>query len=301
MNESSGLEIPNPQESQSVPRQWRFDRLMELNRQFVFKRPEVLGIENLAEIPANSPLLVITSHFSDADVQTVESVLRPRLRQVRPDRGLGISLQAHNLVDPVTALPIKLAGREHFFEYDVRFDKPTNHLQFIFNPENFRKMAQALLGRRDLITAAHEPLSNIPGSAWELPNRSGLGAAYLAQLTNATILPATVDIQTTHPVAMAVDIQGTIKRLVTGQRANVRVILGRSLRLDPIDQEALGVFERYISRLGQPEESRSQIAALSPAEKAQARVVLRQLRDQSDLIMRKIAELLPEQKRGRWR
>lgn len=49
--------------------QRRFDILMRLNKEFVFKNSEVLGIENLDEIPPG-PLVIATPHLSDADVQT---------------------------------------------------------------------------------------------------------------------------------------------------------------------------------------------------------------------------------------
>lgn len=284
------LEVP-VQDKPSPSSQRRFDFLMEANRRMVFQTPEVSGVENLAELP-QIPLVIATSHFSDADVQTTESVLRPALNKVRPDRSLGISLQSHNLEDPATAIPIRLVGREHFFPYDVRFNKAARYqLRFRFNPLNFREMALALQQGRDIITAAHEPLSNREGAAWELPPRAGLGAAYLAQLARAAVLPVAVDIQTDHPVGMAADIGGAIKRLIKRERPKVRVIIGKPLTFEEIDNQSLALFERYASG----------DKTLSSDDQAKAIMVRNKLRQQSDVVMQSIADLLPEKKRGRWK
>lgn len=291
-----------PEVSESIhqpAKQWRFDKLMEVSRAAVFRKPEVLGTGNLTEIPANVPLIVVTSHISDNDIPTIESELRPRLRESRPNRGLGISLQSDNLVDPRTAPFIKIAGKEHFFEYDVHMDKKTNRLQFIFNPANFRKMNEALHHGIDIITAAHEPISSIPGSGWELPERSGLGAAYLAQMANAVVLPVALDIQTDKPVGMSADVRGTIRRLLKRQRPNTRMIIGKPFTLDKINDSHLEQFGKYASSISKLEGA--SLEQLSPEDKANAKMVLRRLREQSNLIMRSIADLLPEEKKGKWK
>ncbi|MBI2596591.1 hypothetical protein HYW41_00305 [Candidatus Daviesbacteria bacterium] len=288
-----------------APGQRRFDVLMGLNKSLVFRVSEVLGAEDLGEIPAHLPLIIATSHFSDADVQTVESVLRPQLKKVRPGHGLGITLQSDNFRDLRTALPIKLVGKEHFFPLDAYPDEETGHLRFRFNPENFDKMTEALQKGTDLIISAHEPLSNITGLSWELPGKSGLGAAYLAQRTNATLLPVAVDIQTDQPVAMSADVGGTIKRLIKGQRPKVRVIIGQPFNLDQTYREAWESFEkRYAACYGKAA-SRTQVETLTAEEKNEERVrygqVKEHIRKQSDLVMKKIADLLPKRKRGVWR
>lgn len=279
--------------------QWRFDKMMELSRAVVFRKPEVVGIENLGEIPSNAPLIIVTSHLSDTDIPTIESELRPRLKAIRPNRGIGVSLQSNNLVDPRTAPFINFAGRKHFFEYDVNFDKSANHLRFIFNPENFRKMKEALHRGTDIITAAHEPLSNIPGSAWELPEQSGLGAAYLAQMANAVVLPVALDIQTDKPVGMSADVRGTVRRLLKRQRPNTRMIIGKPFTLDKINDSHLEQFGKYASSISKLEGA--SLEQLSPDEKANAKMILKRLREQSNLIMRRVADLLPEEKKGRWK
>lgn len=289
----------SPENNQQIPKQRGFDILMNLNREAVFKEPKIIGLENLQKIPIEKPLIIATSHFSDVDIQVVESSLHPKLKEIRPNHTIGISIQSHNLIDPFVAPFIKLIGRENFFAYDVHYDKKNNHLQFLFNPENFKKMAKELQNKKDIITAAHEPLSNIKDAPWELPKRSGLGAAYLAQLTTATILPVAVDIQSDRPVGMASNMKETIKRFATGKRPSVNVVVGEPFTLRKIDNEFLHSFEVYSARVNEPNwELNNKV--ISPEEKTKAKTALREIRKQSDMIMKKIAALLPEKKRGRW-
>ena len=289
----------SPESNRQIPEQRGLNRLMKLNREAVFKKPELIGVENLQRIPIEKPLIIVTSHFSDSDIQTVESSLWPRLKEVRPNHTIGISIQSHNLIDPLIAPFIKLVGRENFFAYDVRYDKKNNHLQFFFNPENFKKMAEALQNRKDIITAAHEPLSNIPDAQWELPRRSGLGAAYLAQLANAMLLPVAVNIQSDKPVGMSSNMKDVVKRLMTGKRPPVSVVIDKPFMLKKIDEKMLSIFKAYSARFNGLHEG-SKEKAISSEERAKTRIVLKEIREQSDMIVRKIAALLPEEKRGKW-
>lgn len=255
--------------------QRRFGWLMYLNRSVLFKKPKVLGSKNLNEIP-KMPLIIVASHFSDADLQIVASELKPRWKKIRPGRFLGLSLQSKNLTDLRSGFFVRVIGIKHFFEIDACFDKKEKRLSFTFNPANFQKMAMALLNKTDIIIAAHEPLSNIPGLPWNLPVRAGLGAAYLAQIANAALLPVAVDIQTSEPVGMSADIVGAAKRLVKRDRPQVKVVIGEPFTLDKINQAEL-VGQRI-----------SDLPAFN------------QLKVQGEEVMRAIAALLPEGKRGRW-
>lgn len=265
-------------EEVGLPEQWRFSWLMSFNRSILFQKPIVSGIKNLLKIP-DLPLVIVVSHFSDADLQIVASELCSKLKQVRPDRLLGLSLQSENLIDFKSAVLIKASGRKNFFEIDARYDKAIKRLDFTFNPANFQKMAKALLNKIDIIIAAHEPLSNIPNSGWQLPDRAGLGAAYLAQIANAVLLPVAVDIQTSEPVGMSADIVGAAKRLVERDRPQVKVVIGEPFTLDKINQAELEMVGQRISDL--------------PA--------FNQLKVQGEEVIRTIAALLPEGKRGRWK
>ncbi len=270
--------------------QRRFSWLMHLNRSVLFKKPKVLGSKNLSKIP-KLPLIIVASHFSDADLQVVASELGPRLKKVRPGRFLGMSLQSENLADFKSALIIRAIGREYFFEIDARFDKKTKRLDFTFNLENFKKMAKGLLGGTDIIIAAHEPLSNIPGLPWELPARAGLGAAYLAQMANAVLLPVAVDIQTTCPVGMSADFfRGAAKRLIKKERPQVKVVIGQPFTLNGIGRAELEILGRRISHLG-----------IAREDEARAEKAFDMLKKQSGRVMEAVAVLLPEKKRGRWK
>lgn len=270
----------------------RFDWFMQLNRKAYFKKPTVLGFENLLAIPANYPLVIVVSHFSDSDLQIVAGELGTRLQKVRPQRLLAMSCQSQNFADIKTSFFIKAAGKQHFFGIDAYFDKNLGRLKFTFNERNFIKMARALKAGTDIIIAAHEPLSNIPDSSWVLPKRSGLGAAYLVQIADALILPVAVDIQTAYPIGMSADIRGAAKRLLTGEKPDVKVVIGSALKLDEIPDEELRLFGPYLKRKSKN--------SLSEEWERMGEKVFKKIVNDGNTIMKAIASLLPREKRGIW-
>lgn len=256
---------------------------MNLGRILVFNKPELFGAENLAQIP-EKPLVIVISHFSDLDIHTVYSCLHSKLKQFRPNRSIGISLQSENLKDPRFAVFIQMAGKANFFEIDAKFDKTEKRLKFSFNPQNFVDMAKALKDGTDIIISAHEPLSNIPDAEWVLPKRTGLGAAYLAHIADAMLLPVAVNIQTPGPVGYSCDVKGAVQRLLKGQRPDVQVIIGKPLALERLDKKELEIMGPYL-RTKKP---------------ASGERILRTIINHGNLLMKSLADLLPQQKRGGW-
>lgn len=270
-----------------------FDIAMKANERAFFQKPEVLGLDNLEKIPLDRPLIIAVTHFSDADPQTVAAELGPEIRKRRPGHIIGLAWEyppTSPIVEPVT----KLAGaRKYLYDIDTSFDPIKDHLTFRFNPENFKKMAEAMRNNTDMIIAAHQPLSNIKGKnfRWELPRLSGLGAVYLAQRAGGVILPVAVDIQSDEPVGISVrpkDIANALLKLK--ERSKVRVIAGEPLQLDHLDSEILDDFDKYVNR----------VKPLNPGVIEKGRNAHSRLKAQGDLVMRSLAVMLPQSKRGKW-
>ena len=243
------------------------------------------GREHLKEIPKNKKVIIVPSHLSDLDMQIV-------INQLGKDFDMAVSGLATNLdmsKDFAAGMSTLLAGRENFLPIDNMREKTSNgdpgvHVKERFNPENFETMADTLRSGKEVLIAGHNR------GEGEL-KKGGKGAVYLAQLGKGdfVILPVAVDIHSKE--AMLTEKSGS--QLFGMKRPDVDVTI-----LKPVIPEPIPGIEEYTEIV----HKRNRGIELQPDEKERMQYFDRILQEQSDtLIMKPIAESLPQEKRGAYR
>ena len=202
-----------------------FAKLMRLYSEFFIKTPTIEGLDNLTQIPLDQPLVIASTHLSDIDVQTIAT-------NIAQYRDIGIASQSSNQRNIITGSFLRIAGNENIFGITDEHDPKTHRSRYIFNPQDFRIMADAMQIGKTIIIAAHKPTYD-----WRLPEKPGKGAVYLAQLTKAMILPIALNIKSNMPVGMADHKLDSIKRFILRKRPNAKITIGKPIRLPPINIE----------------------------------------------------------------
>ena len=243
---------------------------------------EVQGEENLKKIPENSNCIFASSHISGHDVPTVGNVLCE-------DFNLAIANQSthhHFMQEPGMNLSIRLSGKKNYFPIDFEFDKSEEKVEVngkrgFFNPKNYVPMKDIMENRgKSMLMAAHSP------SLGSLPEKGGLGAIYLAQISeNAVVIPIASIVD--FPYVQTTDAPNA-KNLA--KKPTAKVIIGEPLHLEKI----IGI-ETYANLLEKEKEN-----TLNPEEKSDLIRMKTELRNQSETLMQNIAKLMPRDKRGQW-
>lgn len=222
----------------------------------------VNGKEHLSEIPPGKKVIIVTTHISDVDMPVATSVLGREL-----DVAITNMPKQHSFMkDPAINTAVRIAGKENFIPID-------------FSPDNFGKMKKALESGKAVIIAGHAP-----SKEWKL-ERGGYGAAYLANIVkDAVILPVSMN-------AKAEDGGKREENTLTNmkKKPDVDVFIGNPFEIAPVEgmEEMAEIAER--AKNGQ---------SPTTEELTQFSVLKKKLREQSDYIMRVLAEPLPESKQG---
>ena len=235
---------------------------------------KVKGEENLQKIPKDKKLLIVTSHISDIDMPIATYALVKEFNIFLTNQ----SSQHTFSGDPAMNSIMRLVGKDNFAPIDYRQDGSLK--RSAFNPNNFIDINEGKAkekGNRIPMVAAHNPARG------ELP-KGGYGAVFLAQIMDATILPVAVDLKSdsaTEPMGMADNQITTLKA-----KPEMEVTIGEPIFLDQIG----GLKEALKDR---DEKENKERLNIHPFKE--------DLKRQSDEIMKKIASLLPEEKRGAYK
>lgn len=246
---------------------------LEMLAKLASSKIEIKGRENLEKIVEGKKVIIACSHISDMDMGMVAYALRN-------DFDLLITHQSVQtfFTEPGISIGRKLAGSDNFMPIDwQRFE---GGKQGKFNPDNFIDIAESVnkSGKTPLV-AAHNPSKN-----WRL-ERGGYGVAMLAQYEkDAVVLPVAVNVKSEEPVGMAESRIKTIK-----QKPEVEITIGEPLELPEIKG-----FEGLKNII----DKRKKGERLSGEERKMFSELHKALEKESDVIMRKIAHYLPEEKRG---
>ncbi len=232
---------------------------------------EVIGRENLTEMPPNKKVIILTSHLSDIDIPLTIKALGHDFDIAVVDQSTHHSFRE----DPAGKISIGLAGEKNFIPIDWKV--VDGEKQSRFNADNFASMSEALDSGKDLVFAAHNPSEN-----GELTN-GGVGGVYLSQLSDAIILPVAINIKGEGFLAG----KNVSKSVIN--RPDAEVSIGSPIKLEKIE----GI-ERYKEIL----DKRKNKQKLTPEEISEFKELTQKLRDQSDIVMNSIAQMLPENKRG---
>ncbi len=245
-------------------------------------KPTVEGLENLINIPKNENLVISTTHLSDIDMEVAVTT-------VASYRDVSVTSQSINLKNPIVGRIMRWVGKNEVYGISGKLGKKgTRSLIYRFNPQDYEAMKVPVEKGRAMIIAAHKPAYE-----WKLPDKPGLGAIYLAQISRATILPAAVDVQypkfiDLHPN----NVTGTLKRLLQRKRLDVKVTFGKPIRLDPIPLEELEIVAKFLNHDERHKMAKDEIE--------KAKVTLEKLRLQGSEVMRSLANMLPQNKKGSW-
>jgi hypothetical protein len=222
---------------------------------------EVFGKENLDELNADENVIIATSHIEDPDVTLAVSVLGRSFDIAITDQ----SVHHTFLGEPGVNIGMRVAGRDNFLP--ISYKKSEGKKVGVFNPLDFDIMREPVANGKSLVVAAQSP--TFTGKL----GKGGVGAVYLAQITGKRILPFAVDIGKK---------EGLLKR------PDARTHIGKPFELEHIEG---------IENLSMLDQKRKD-GTLSPEERQSYKDLLAALKEQSGIVMRNIAEMLPEEKRG---
>lgn len=252
-----------------------------INIESKLHKPTVKGLENLIKIPKTEKLIIATTHLSDVDMDTV-------IATTAPYRDLSVTSQSTHLENPVSGPIMRWATKKEIYGISSEPRRNSDWQQkFMLKPQDFEAMKVPLEKGRAVVIAAHKPTHK-----WKLPDISGLGDIYLAQISGATILPVAVDIQYPEFIELPPISPAVLKRLLQRKRLDVKVTFGKPIRLSPIPPEELRMFVRFLN----PDEKQK----MTEDEIKKSRLVLNTVLSQGSEVMQSLANMLPPAKRGRW-
>lgn len=270
-------------ESDIVPRKKisRIGKAAKFNSETKLNKPAIEGLENLINIPKTEKLIIASTHLSDIDTETA-------IATVAPYRDVSVADQSTHSEVPILGSIMRFLGENELYGVSSRFGKKKTWLPtFRLNPKDYEAMRVPLEKGRALVIAAHQPTHE-----WKLPNKPGLGAVYLAQITGGTILPTAIDIHNPQFVDFPIISPDILKRLLQGKRLDVKVAFGKPIKLSPIPSEEIKLLNKFLNH--------DERHTLTNAEIDRSRAILEKLKLQGSEIMKSLAGMLPQEKRGIW-
>lgn len=249
--------------------------------------PETIGKEHLDEIPAGKKVIIATTHISDFDMPIAIAEMGDYFPNINVANK---SNQFEFTGDPVMNLQRYLIGQEHYFRVEHRGKKGGGNEFGVFDPENFQPMKESLEDENTMIIAAQYDDQYHAKQKWALSDRPGNGAAYLHQITpDSVILPVAVDIKA-DPIGMG-KMGSDVLRIIKREKPPVDVIIGKPLELDKID--GLEAFNEIFKKRKRGEK-------LTIEERHKFSQFKEKLQSQSSDLIKRLADLLPKEKRGIW-
>jgi hypothetical protein len=231
---------------------------------------EIKGKENIASLPPDAKIVIMTTHLTDVDMPIA-------IHAVAKDLDVAVmNMSTHHRPggpqgEFSTYVGVVAAGKKNFIPIDTHQNKLGKKSAKGFNPENFTPAAKALGAGKAVMVAAHnpssEPQQNLEGI------RGGYGGVYLAEMTNAFILPVTVVLD--KAAGMEEDKLKTIK-----EKPNASVVIGKPFQLQKIP----GI-ERF-SELTEKIKSGEKLDVKEREELIQLKAGLR---EQSAIVMQKMS------------
>lgn len=241
-----------------------------------FGKIEINGQENLDLIPRDRRVIFTPTHLSNFDVPISIYSVGKHFRLMIGDA----STHSKFSENPAGFIGSRLAGKENFVPIKHKKDKKGVE-RGRFDPDDLENLKTAFEERKALMISAYysgEEKNN-------LPDKGGYGAVYLAEIADALIVPVAVDIKSKEKTEMQ---KNVVKAIFSFP--DVQVNIGQPIELLKIE----GI-ERLREIWGKRKTDK-----LSKDETEEFHHLIQQLRERSDLVMKKLAKLLPEEKRGKW-
>lgn len=266
-----------------------FDRLGFLSRlamETMVKRPKVEGLNHLNELKPGQHAVFATTHLADIDVHAV-------IQALAPYRKVDVASLETNQKDPKQAIFERMVGRNRFHDVKNTFDTEKDKPYTSVDPENYKIMKSAMDRGSDIVIAAHRPVRRIEKA--ELPKHIGIGAVYLAQLSESPIVPTALDVASDKRVGMASNLAFSLKETHILEKPDSKLKIGSPIQFEQIPHADLEAFGMMFSSI-----SRSELRK-DPEKLERARATFEKIKQQSETLMKKIAELLPPEKQGPYR
>lgn len=272
--------FPSAPATESTERKKSPEKIMSMLKFLVdhtLNKFEVKGKEHLQEIPEGKKIIVAASHATDYDMPYAYYALGNDLK-LRFTRS---SQLEKFIVDPLTAGVIRYAGEENFLPVTYRKgSEESGRNEGQFNPDDYIKMMEATEEGDALLVAAHRP-----SNKGELSEYAGYADVYLAQMTDGVVVPVAINIESKTP---AVTIGAKIKSIF--QKSDATASIG-----EPLSFPKIPGIEQFGDLIRKHKSER-----LTPEEQADFHRIHMALKEQSHDVMKHIAEMMPEEKRGAW-
>jgi 1-acyl-sn-glycerol-3-phosphate acyltransferase len=237
---------------------------------------EVKGKEHLKEIPKDKKVIIAPSHSTDFDLPLAYYALGDDFKL----RFTHESTLNKFSVDPLMAGAMRVYGKDNFLPIDYKKDTEGIHKKGSFNPDDYVAMKQAAEEGDTLLIAAHNNSHD-----GKMARNAGYADVYFAQLVDGVIIPTAVDIESKDP---AVTLSNKVKSLF--KKTKAKVTIG-----EPISFPKIPGVENFADLVRKSKESR-----LDAEEQEEFHRIRIALREQSEEVMCRLAEMLPEEKRGVW-
>ncbi|HET9946679.1 MAG TPA: hypothetical protein VFQ63_01310 [Patescibacteria group bacterium] len=218
---------------------------------------ELLGRENLEGLPKGAKIIFATSHKTDADIPIALAALGRDF----PLQITNQSTQHSFLSGGADFLVTALIGRSDF--HPISYTKRRGRTTSAFlNPSDFVPLNEALENGKTVVVAAHNPGST----------KGGIAAAFLAELSQAYIIPVDVEIAQ-DGFSMGGDLKTLIQMIKNWKhKPQALVRLGQPIAPSGIDVQT---FSALLEKRGN----------LSDGERREFRSLLGRLRDVSAKVM----------------
>jgi len=245
---------------------------LEAQIRLLSKNFEIIGEENLAVIrdilekEPDAKFIIAPSHFSDLDVSAAGKAF---------GNDLDLQITTESLLPEQHKI---IPGKENFTSLDFKEDD--NSKRGVFNPENFIAIKEKMNEGKTPWFAIHE------FSRETQMEQAKIGAVYLAELTNAYVIPSALEIKGKN---FKLDENGSALGQLKN-RLDLSYHIGKPFRLEKFD----------VSPIASILKKRERGEKLEPGELALAREVHKKLKQQAERVAFSVSAMLPEEQRGEY-
>lgn len=237
------------------------------------RKAPVEGTSNLEKIDLSRPVMFVGTHLTDVDIQIVVDRLYTLKGYEMVVANQTTQHKSKDFTSKAISLVLNVIGKDRFYPLGWEWGRE-GKAQTMFKLDDYKNLQEAVFGKkRALVVAGHNP--TLDG---KLAKNPGMAAAMVTQVVEGVqIVPVAVVLAGKAPDAY--DLTGSIKR--RGEQ-DPRMVIGKVFSLEKkISDEELGELEQGF-------------------EGELKRKLVGVLRETGGEIMRRLAELLPEEKRGVW-
>lgn len=259
--------IPEEHKKEVSKRLWLANEIM---MKTMVGKIEVLGKENMEKLPPDAKIVVMTTHFTDLDVPVA-------IHTVANDLNVAIvDMSVHHKPfgeqgEFGSYLAGKFAGMNNFIPIGFKKDKDGGKSSKAFDSNDFIPAIKAINEEgRAVMIAAHNPTES--KSLDEV--KGGYGGVYLAEMTDAYILPITITFDnSTYKYGDRINV-------ATKEKPNAHVVIGEPFKLEKTNG---------IERFSQITEKRENGDKLSDEEIQEFSKLSHALREQSQIVIKKMS------------